>query len=293
MRRAILAGLLLISVLALLCVGCTEGTAGTPLSPSAQPTPADDLGKADTATSSPEDAGEAAVDPTPEPERPPLPDLDGAWEPGGYIGPRVEISGNELVRLWRNLPVLTTTFTLKEEDGRSLLILEDSGLRYTPESDPYATVTECRYEDGAITFVDDFPYSGESIEVLYPTDNSRYGNVTIVNETVLPMLEGRWTDGDSTFFLDFQGNTMAYGYVDLPLGETEILTVRHNSSGEIRIVEEDPAMMDTVGMFGTMKWEDGVLRTFIPTTDIAPSELFFHKEEDAPLPDHAGAEGAP
>ncbi len=292
MRRVLMAGFLLISVLVLLCAGCAKGD-GPPPSPSVQPTPADSQGKADTASASPEETEKETGDPTPEPERPLLPDLDGAWEPEGYIGPRVEISGNELVRLWRNMPVLTTTFTIREEDGRFLLTLADNGLRNTPESDPYATVRECRYEDGVITFVDDFPYSGESIEVLYPTTNSRYGNVTIADETVLPLLEGRWTDSDSTFFLDFQGNTMAYGYVDYPVGETEILTVRHNSSGEIRIVEEDPAVMDTVGMFGTMKWEDGIIFTYIPITDIAPSELLFHKEEDDSLPDQTGTEAAP
>ncbi len=291
MRRAITAVLLLMTALALLCAGCAKEPGAPPL-PSAQPASADDRGEADAPTASPEGTGEAEADPTPEPEGPPLPDLDGAWEPGGYVGPRAEISGNELVRLWRNMPVLTTTFTVTEEDGRFLLTLADNGLRNTPESDPYATVRECRYEDGAIIFVDDFPYSGESIEVLYPTTNSRYGNVTVADETVLPLLEGRWKDGASDHFLDFHGNTMAYGYVDYPIGETEILTVRHNSTGEIRIVEADPAVMDTVGMFGTMKWEDGVIRTYVPITDIAPSELLFHKE-DASLPDPAGAGAAP
>ncbi len=104
--------------------------------------------------------------------------LDGAWEPKGYIGPRVEISGNKLVRLWMNSPVLETKFSVIEKDGRTELKLENNELRYSGSAKAYATVEECRVEGDAIVFTDFFPITGKSTEERYRTEKSRYGDGT-------------------------------------------------------------------------------------------------------------------
>ena len=43
--------------------------------------------------------------------------LNGAWETKGYLGPRIEIRGRKLIRLWRGSPVLETTFTKEKEEA--------------------------------------------------------------------------------------------------------------------------------------------------------------------------------
>lgn len=282
MQRILIPLLLCLALLALAAAGCSadKPTPAPDRTPPAEPSGEEDPGAPapETPPEDPSPSVETRSPDEPGEERLPLPVLDGAWEPG-YYGPRAEISGSELVRLWRAAPVLTTTFTLEAgEDGRCRLILQDNELRNSASEEAYATIRECWYEDGALTFVDDFPISGESVETLYPTTNNRYGNVTVVDEEMLPVLEGEWLCGDMDLILIFQGSTLRYGYTDLMTGETEITAVKHNSSGEIRIVDKDPSV-DTVGMFGQLSWKDGVISTYIPITDVSPAEIFFRRED--------------
>ena len=202
--------------------------------------------------------------------------LNGAWEPRGYLGPRVEIQGRRFIRLWRGSPVLETTFTTEKEEGKLRLLLKKTELSYAGSDRSYATVKECWFADGAITLVDDFPITGESTDVLYPTANSRYGNVTLADREMLPQLAGKWVSEDNDSFLMIRKGLLEFGYEDGPVHREEIAVVRSNTDGEVRIVHRDPSR-DGVGMYGPLRYEGGVLRTYIPVCDAPAVEIVFRK----------------
>jgi hypothetical protein len=202
--------------------------------------------------------------------------LNGAWEPRGYLGPRLEIQGRKLIRLWRSSPVLETTFTTKTEEGKLRLKLKDTELKYAGSEKPYAVIKDCWFSDGAITLVDDFPITGESTDVLYPTANSRYGDVTLVDRELLPQLEGKWVSGDISAFLVFRGGVLEFGYDEETLRREEIAVVRSNGDGEIRVVSRDPSR-EEVGMFGPLRYLGGALHTYIPVCDAPQVNIVFHR----------------
>jgi hypothetical protein len=202
--------------------------------------------------------------------------LNGAWEPRGYLGPRLEIQGRKLIRLWRSSPVLETTFTTENEDGKLRLKLKNTELRYAGSEKPYAAIKDCWFSDGVITLVDDFPITGESRDVLFPTSNSRYGNVTVVDRELLPQLKGKWVSGDVSSFLCFRGGVLEFGYDEETLRREEITVVRSNGDGEIRVVSRDPSR-EEVGMFGPLVFRDGVLHTCIPVCDAPAVQIIFHR----------------
>jgi len=205
--------------------------------------------------------------------------LDGAWEPRGYLGPRLEIEGDRLTRLWRGGVVLTTRFTLTQEDGRTLLRLEEKALRYAGSPAPYAAVKECRLEGDAIVMVDEFPITGESSDTYYRTQNSRYGNVTIADDEVLPALAGTWRCRDMDLVLTFRGHTVRCGCGKQATWQTDVIAVRPNGgpAGVCYVVDRDPAK-DGVGTFERLTYCGGTLRTCIPVCDARPVELVFEKE---------------
>lgn len=209
------------------------------------------------------------------------PALDGAWEPAFSVGPRVEIDGHTLIRLWRGAPVLETEFELVPDGERLTLTLTDNALRYSASSEPYATVKECWYENGALTFVDDYPISGESTEILVPTTNGRYGNVTELGG--VEQLQGTWVEDGGGYTLVFEDGVMRYGYGDSAPSQVEIKIVENNSSGQRRIIDADPSKPDGVGIFGTMEWEGDTIRTYLPITDTVPERLVFRKLRPAEL----------
>ena len=202
--------------------------------------------------------------------------LNGAWEPRGYLGPRAEIRGRKLIRLWRSSPVLETGFSTEREDDRLLLKLEKTELQYAGSDRPYASVRACWYKDGALTFVDDFPITGESTEVLYPTDHSRYGNVTIVDREYLPKLRGKWVSNDSSMTLCFRNGVMEIDHDGSVYRTVRIAVVRNKGDGEVRIINRDPAC-EELGMFAPLRWQGGTLHTYIPICDAAPGTIIFHR----------------
>jgi len=203
--------------------------------------------------------------------------LDGAWEPKGYIGPRVEISGNKLVRLWMNSPVLETKFSVVEKDGKTLLQLDNNELRYSGSASAYATVEECRVEGDAIVFTDFFPITGKSTEELYRTEKSRYGDVTIVENEYLRLLRGRW-ESDSAVLV-FSGNKVKYGFGDDPDREETITVVKRNYDGAILIRCKDPAKK-AIGPFENVTLFGEMIRAIIPIMDApAPSTFTFIKKK--------------
>ena len=206
-------------------------------------------------------------------------ELDGAWEPKNYVGPRVEITGNELVRLWRGSPVLQTEFTAEKQGERTVLCLKKTGLSYEGSSNSYATIRECYFQDGGITFVDEFPISGENSETLYPTQNSRYGNVTIVDEEALLLLQGTWKQADYEDRLKVTGNVMHFGFGKNYTTKTKIVTVRRNweQGDRIYVINENPARSE-VGCYENMYLEAGILHACVPVCDAKPVMLSFIKE---------------
>lgn len=207
--------------------------------------------------------------------------LNGAWEPRGYVGPRVEINENEMVRLWKNRPVLVTTFTVEEAQEQINLTLAETELRNSEGEKPYATVKECFLRDGTLVFVDDFTITGESREELMKTENSRYGNVVIVDDQCLSRLQGEWQCDDGYTRIAFQGNKMRFGYGEELPHEVEIITVKYRSESEgerFYIRNRDPAM-DGVGMFGQITCEGQWLHTYIPVCDARPADMLFKKIE--------------
>ena len=203
-------------------------------------------------------------------------ELDGAWEPRGYIGPRLEIRGRRLTRLWRGTTVLETTFRTRKDGDGVVLELKDGGLRY-PGSAPYAETVLCRWEDGAITLTDSFPITGESRDVLYPTENSRYGAYLPADKELLPMLEGSWVCEDSSLRLCFHSGRMYWGH-DTETDSAEIVCLRAVSDERLCVRDRDPGR-EGVGPFGSVTPEGGVLFCRVFICDAAPAVFLFLKVE--------------
>ena len=138
--------------------------------------------------------------------------LDGAWKPRDY-GTRIEIDGENILILWMNRPQLKTTFTVTEEDGKTVLHLEQTGLRERGDQKDYAQITGLWVEDGQMHFVKVFDVAGEKSEVLSPTTESRYGNVTVVTEKELPRIEGVWKTKDRMdYTLKIEGEKISWRF---------------------------------------------------------------------------------
>lgn len=203
--------------------------------------------------------------------------LNGAWEPKGYIGPRAEIKGCRLVRLWRGAVVLDTGFAARPQGESVELELAERGLRHAPGEEPYAVVKVCRYENGTLTMVDDFPITGESTEVLYPTENSRYGDAE-EDRKALALLRGEWIGSEGTR-LRFRGRTMQCAYGDEPWRCAEqVVVLRRRSDGEVTVRSRDPAK-DMLGFFAPLRWQGDTLATYVPVCDAPSVQIVFTRKD--------------
>lgn len=169
-------------------------------------------------------------------------ELDGAWEEPGVIGIRVEIEGNRIVVLWRNAPVLTTTFRTKKVDEGLTLALREKGLRYENAVSDYATVTGLVYRDGALTFTEEFPITGESVTTLKKTGRSRFGDVEFC-DALLDELQGEWVEQTYGAVLSVRRNVMTLRGRTAP-----IRLVRQRSGGPIEIRDADPSVYEWCGI---------------------------------------------
>lgn len=202
-------------------------------------------------------------------------ELNGNWEERGVIGTRIEIAKGKICVLWRNSPVLETSFTVKKDSEKLILKLKDNSLRYKGDSKEYATVKEISYEGGKLTFVEVFPITGESSEVLEKTENSRYGNYKIVDDRILPLLNGKWKSDDG--FSEF---TFSRGKLTLRGQTIKIHALQYNSSfdsGEYKIVDDDPSKNDRIFDFINMKFSGGELTAVIPVCDAPSIVVVFHR----------------
>lgn len=205
--------------------------------------------------------------------------LDGAWEESSVIGPRAEIHGNTLIRLWMSAPVLETRFTTKEEGGKIVLQLEHTGLRNSGSLDSYAVIKECYFDGTALVFVDDYRFSGISETKLYPTTHSRYGNVSLVDKEVLPKLQGVWESKYTD--LIFKGSTLNIcGHsTNKPDFTTEIVTARTNGydGDEVMVLDKDPAEKG-IADFYSIVFDGKEITAKIHVCDADPMIIVFTKK---------------
>lgn len=211
--------------------------------------------------------------------------IDGAYVPADHsYGLRLEITGNRFLMLWRNSPVMDTTFTLREDGERLTFELADINLRNTPREEPYATAKECYMQDGFIYFLEYFPISGESMNKLMFTENSRYGNVDIVTEELLPELQGKWIEKNDMGFckeIVIQGDCMIMeGFDGKQKYEFAVTKGRgfwDKNSKRYDIVNKDPSR-DGIGHMVCYTYENGVIRAMIPVCDADAIRLEFVKK---------------
>lgn len=205
--------------------------------------------------------------------------LQGFWAPGDY-GTRIEIDGDRFMVLWRNRPVLETNFTIKEDADGCLVVLEHNGLRYAGASEDYAAVKECRLKDGKLYFKKYFPISGDSEEVLFKTTNSRYGNVTVITDEMLPRISGLWKTADKRYELRIENGMLTWRFRKSEWQKPEaIAVVRPNyrlDPEEFLIVNKDPGE-DYICHLMQFRHENGKLITHMPVYDAAPPEMVFEK----------------
>ena len=208
--------------------------------------------------------------------------LDGAWKPRDY-GTRIEIDGENILILWMNRPQLKTTFTVTEEDGKTVLHLEQTGLRERGDQKDYAQITGLWVEDGQMHFVKVFDIAGEKSEVLSPTTESRYGNVTVVTEKELPRIEGVWKTKDRMdYTLKIEGEKISWRFAKYEWeGPVEFVVVHENwekDPDKFTIRPKNPAV-DYFRGFTTFDYRDGKLHTEIPVYDAESPKLVFEKVE--------------
>ena len=208
--------------------------------------------------------------------------LDGAWKPRDY-GTRIEIDGETILILWMNRPQLETTFTVTEEDGKTVLHLEKTGLRERGDQKDYAQITGLWVEDGQMHFVKVFDIAGEKSEVLSPTTESRYGNVTVVTEEELPRLEGIWKTKDRMdYTLKIEGEQISWRFAKYEWeGPVEFAVIHENwekDPDKFTIRPKNPAV-DYFRGFTTFDYRDGKLHTQIPVYDAESPQLVFEKVE--------------
>ena len=208
--------------------------------------------------------------------------LDGAWKPRDY-GTRIEIDGETILILWMNRPQLETTFTVTEEGGKTVLHLEKTGLRERGDQKDYAQITGLWVEDGQMHFVKVFDVAGEKSEVLSPTTESRYGNVTVVTEKELSRIEGVWKTKDRMdYTLKIEGEKISWRFAKYEWeGPVEFAVIHENwetDPDKFKIRPKNPAV-DYFRGFTTFDYRDGKLHTEIPVYDAESPKLVFEKVE--------------
>ena len=201
-------------------------------------------------------------------------ELNGNWEEPGVIGTRIEISGKNIVILWRNSPVLETKFTVVELKDKILLHLKKSGLRYSGTVTDYATVMSLTYKDGLLELKEFFPLTGESRTVLKKTENSRYGNYTEVDRQAIPIIKGKWISEDGHFKIEFKDDFLIVGDLSVKIHILQSNS-EYSDKGALKIVDADPSHYDILN-FNEMVYKKGMITATIPVCD-APAYITVFK----------------
>ena len=201
--------------------------------------------------------------------------LNGAWEERGVIGTRIEIEGNIIDIMWRNSTVLKTKFKTVEKDGKLSLILNDKEMRYTKDTPAYATVEEIYFENDSLHFIELFPITGTSTTVLSKTTNSRYGNYEIVDDEILPLLQGKWISNDEYLKLEIKGRTIACND-----NKTKIHILKSNGSfvGKYEVVDDDPSKFSLL-YFNRVEFDGVNILAYEYVCDAPSVEIVFRKNK--------------
>ncbi len=197
---------------------------------------------------------------------------NGAWEIRGTIGTKIEIDEPKIVVLWRNSPVLSTTFKRKKRDGGEELVLKNRGLRYENSDADYAELRELFYHDGKLEMTEYFPISGLSTDTLTKTENSRYGNYTVENER-LRELKGKWKEKDGSYELEFKGDKML-----IDGKKQKICLLRPNSGFPegLKIADSDPSCYGVMDFY-EMYYHGDTITASIMVCDAKPIILEFRR----------------
>ena len=205
--------------------------------------------------------------------------LQGFWQPSDY-GTRIEITGDQFMVLWRNRPVLVTTFSVKRDKEGYVVQLKETGLRYEGASSDYASVTGCRLKDGKMYLKKLFPISGPSEEILSKTTNSRYGNVTVITEEMMPYLTGLWKTANGNYEMKIEKGMLTWRFKGSNWEKPEaIAVVRPNyklGSDEFSIVNKDPAN-EFVCHLLQFRHVNGKLITHMLIHDATAPDIIFEK----------------
>ncbi|MBP5270672.1 MAG: hypothetical protein ILO42_06925 [Clostridia bacterium] len=191
--------------------------------------------------------------------------LDGAWEEPGVLGTRIEISGNKLTILWRNAPVLETTFRIIGTECGTELKPKKRELAYRSDLRPYAEVTSLVLRGEELELTKHFPITGDDLTVLRKTDRSRYGSYDVADE-LLPELQGRWSDGSDYMAIVIKGDVFS---LNGKAHRFHVLRPRGRDTGEYLIADVDPSVYGWDG-FLRFTYCGGELRSLIQVCD-APS----------------------
>lgn len=174
-------------------------------------------------------------------------ELTGSWaEKGAEWCVIFEINDNELTHLINGCVELRSTSFELNENGD--FILPNSFL-------DYSHIKSCKYDNGKIVVTEenkntDFKRTYE----LYPTEACRYGMVEIIDDEMLPQLQGRWEYGD--LFLEFEGNILRYGINHIQENQLEIIVTRHLQVRDwVYICNKDPRETN-VGKYPKLKIVD-------------------------------------
>ena len=180
---------------------------------------------------------------------------DGAWEEPGVIGTRIEIEGRKLTVLWRNTPVLETTFRTKKSWEVTELVPAARELSYTKGGPAYATVVSLVIEGDALIFTEHFPVTGQSTERLKRTEDSRYGNYDFA-DGILPELQGEWSTDDGSVTATVRGDSMTFGGVT-----KRIRVLAPRDGGAYRIATDNPAEYE-FGYYTRPEYSGGVISAY-------------------------------
>lgn len=170
-------------------------------------------------------------------------DLNGSWSEKDSEFVVFEIDNNKLTHLINGCTELSTTTFELNDDGE--FIFPNSFF-------DYSYIKSCRYENKKIIVTEENIYSDyERVYELYPTDACRYGMVEIIDDEMLPRLQGRWECGN--LFLEFEGNIMCYGENDIQEKQLEIIVTRHlKVSHWVHICNKDPREIN-LGKYGRLR----------------------------------------
>lgn len=183
-------------------------------------------------------------------------ELNGSWaeKPSEWCVV-FEIKDNHLTYLLNGCVEMRSTDFQLAENGE--FIFPNSFL-------DYSHIKSCKYENGKIIVTEENQNRGYKITYeLYPTPACRYGMVEIIDDEMLPLLQGRWEFGD--LFLEFEGNVLRYGKNDIQENQLEIIVTRHlRVSDWIFIYNKDPRETN-VGKYPKLKITgDIILASAVP-----------------------------